>query len=41
MLLVIAFFYFIHVIIFACGSIHRGVEPERFSDESRGRREVI
>jgi len=26
--------------LFACGSIHQGLEPERFSDKSRGRREI-
>ena len=25
---------------FACGSIHQGLDPGRFSDESRGRREI-
>ena len=25
---------------FACGSIHQGLDPERFSDESRGRRKI-
>ena len=25
----------------ACGSIHQGVDPKRFSDESRGKREIF
>ena len=25
---------------FACGRIHQGLDPERFSDESRGRRKI-
>ena len=25
---------------FACGSIHQGLDPERLSDESRGRRKI-
>ena len=26
--------------LFACESIHQGLDPERFSDESRGRQEI-
>ena len=26
--------------LFACGSIHQGLDRERFSDKSRGRREI-
>ena len=37
--LVIAFFYVPDVLL-ACGSIHQVVNPERFTDESRGRREL-
>ena len=33
------FFYFLGV-LFACGSIRQGLDPERFSDESRGTREI-
>ena len=25
---------------FACGRIHQGLDPERFSDESQGRRKI-
>ena len=25
----------------ACGSIHQGVDPKRFSDESREKREIL
>ena len=25
----------------ACGSIHQGLDPKRFSDESRGKREIF
>ena len=27
--------------LFSCGSIHQGLDPERFSDEFRGRREIV
>ena len=27
--------------LFACESIHQGLDPERFSDESRGRQEIF
>ena len=37
--LVIAFFYVPDVLL-ACGSIHQGLNPERFTDESRSRREL-
>ena len=33
------FFYFLDV-LFACGSIRQGLDPERVSDESRGTREI-
>ena len=26
--------------LFACGCIHQGLDPEHFSNESRGRREI-
>ena len=32
-------FYFLDG-LYACGSIHQGLEPELFSDEPRGRREI-
>ena len=37
--LVIAVFYVPDVLL-ACGSIHQGLDPEHFADESRGRREL-
>ena len=37
--LTIVFFYFLDG-LFTCGSIHQGLDPELFSDESRGTREI-
>ena len=37
--LTIVFFHFLDG-LFTCGSIHQGLDPELFSDESRGRREI-
>ena len=32
-------FFIFSMSLFACRSIYQGLDPERFSDESRGRRE--
>ena len=36
----IAFFVFL-MPLFACGSVRQGLDPEHFSDESRGRLEIF
>ena len=38
--LVIPFFIFLMSALFACGSIHQGLNPNGFGDEFRGRLEI-